>query len=739
MALLAAVGAGWLSSAAWGASAGRVVRYHGYRIRVPAGWPVYDLSSDPTVCVRFNRHAVYLGPPSAAQRCPAHAAGRTEAILIQPETPRATKARADAGAAGSGAGAGVGTGAGTGAGGGASALPSIDPGAQPARGSLARLALPARGVIVTATWGASPQLVERALGRRSLRSDAARSASVAPNAATRSRSARGPGARTAAAVYTGLGFDACSAPSMSTMGAWSTSPYHAIGVYLGGTNSACAQPNLTAAWVSTESAAGWNLVPTYVGLQAPSNSCGCAALVPAKAATQGAAAADDAIAKAQALGIGPGSPIYFDMEAYPRDPRNTSSVLAFLAAWTTELHAGGYQSGVYSSAASGIADLAGQYGTGYVEPDDLWVADWNGRQSTSDPYVPAADWAAHQRLHQYSGSHTETYAGVSLDIDGDYLDGATAGATLSPTLTPTGAVSPRPDGSLDIHAGWPGQAGVTGWQLFAGDNPAALTPFGALTPGGTPTVITVHSEFAYFAVQALGPAGAPLGNSALLATPAHLAIYGRSVFVPQRGLTGIPVGCFTAGPCRITTTLTAGGTTLASTGPESIPAGSGGLVYFKLTPAGRVALTHAAGNRLPVTVRLHDASGASARTTLNLVSFATQGQAPVRSLSDSPSVRLVGATDFAFRDAVGGILAGCFASAPCQVSITITARGFTLAQTGLESLGAHQLGYLIFRLGARGRSLLAKAKGNQLGVTVTVAAAGTGVQAVGHVVLVSYH
>ncbi|MGB8874915.1 MAG: hypothetical protein WCD11_01280, partial [Solirubrobacteraceae bacterium] len=62
----------------------KVVRYHGYRLVVPAGWPVFNLAADPSVCVRFNRHAVYLGTPGARERCPAHALGRTEAILVSP-------------------------------------------------------------------------------------------------------------------------------------------------------------------------------------------------------------------------------------------------------------------------------------------------------------------------------------------------------------------------------------------------------------------------------------------------------------------------------------------------------------------------------------------------------------------------------------------------------------------------------------------------------------------------------
>ena len=53
------------------------------------------------------------------------------------------------------------------------------------------------------------------------------------------------------------------------MSAWGASGYRAIGVYIGGTNMACAQPNLNSAWVSGQSAAGWHLIPIYVGLQAP--------------------------------------------------------------------------------------------------------------------------------------------------------------------------------------------------------------------------------------------------------------------------------------------------------------------------------------------------------------------------------------------------------------------------------------------------------------------------------------
>ena len=55
------------------------------------------------------------------------------------------------------------------------------------------------------------------------------------------------------------------------MAAWRSSPYRGVGIYIGGVNMACAQPNLTKGWVNHEIASGWHPVPLYVGLQAPNN------------------------------------------------------------------------------------------------------------------------------------------------------------------------------------------------------------------------------------------------------------------------------------------------------------------------------------------------------------------------------------------------------------------------------------------------------------------------------------
>ncbi len=690
----------------------KLVRYRGLRMVVPATWPVYDLTRHPNVCVRFDRHAVYLGRPNANQRCPAHAVGRVEAILVAPLSAHAARSDGGAGAL----------------------LPAVsNPGAQLETGSSAQVVMPARGVVLTVAWGRHPGLVEQALGVHSLAATTT-TTGIAPSPGARSLGARS--ARAAAVpggVYTGLGFDPCSAPSPSQMSAWGASPYRAVGIYIGGTNMGCSQPNLTAGWVSAEAAAGWHLIPTYVGLQAPGNSCGCAPITPARASAEGAASAADAVTQAGALRIGPGNPIYFDMESYTRGAGNTPAVLKFLAAWTSQLHADGYTSGVYSSAGSGISDLVAKVGTGYGEPDDIWIAHWNGLRTTADPYVPSSDWPSHQRLHQYSGGHNETYGRVTLNIDGDYLDGATAGATSTPTVaaTPTLSVSPAGDGTIHLHASWPGMAGISAWRVLAGANPGTLTPVSGPAKHAGRVAITVRSAYPYFAVQALGSTGQLLGSSPPVATPPYIAIYGHGAFVSSTGVGSIPAGCFTLNPCLITTTISVGRKRIASTGRESIGEGTGALLDFKLSPAGRAMLARSRGARLAAHVVSHDVSGARATTTLNLIPFFATALPPRRGAANTRTLRIIGLASFVSGGGFGGILAGCFDSAPCHVHTTVATGRTTIARTGPEILGVNELGYLIFKLTPQGSSLLARAPGNQIAAHASI----TDANAIAHVTI----
>ena len=106
---------------------------------------------------------------------------------------------------------------------------------------------------------------------------------------------------------------------------------------------------------------------------------------------------------------------------------------------------------------SGVTDLVAANGTGFVEPDDIWIADWNGQENTVSSSVPSTDWANHQRLHQYQGGHNATYGGVTINIDSDYVD---AGAASGDALFPNGTfvqVSRRPQ--LLRDRGWRAAAG----------------------------------------------------------------------------------------------------------------------------------------------------------------------------------------------------------------------------------------------------------------------------------------
>lgn len=639
----------WAAGSAHAGSAPgtKTIRYHGYAVRVPASWPVIDLARSPHACVRFDRHAVYVGVPGSQQQCPAHAAGRARALLLEP-----------------------------------------------AGGKVRRITSAAQ----TRTAGG-------------------------PTA----HASAGPAAH-AASIYTGLGFDACSTPSTRTMSAWSSSPYRGIGVYIGGVNSACSQGNLNRSWVATEVSAGWHLIPIYVGLQAPSNSCGCSGITASRAGAQGTAAADDAVGDAQGLGIPSGNPVYYDMEAYPNGGTTTTAVMTFLSAWTAELHAKGYVSGVYSSASSGISDLASRYHTGYLEPDDLWIADWNGRKSTSDPYVPSSDWSNHQRLHQYSGSQNERYGGITLNIDGDYLDGATAGTSGggggggTPPRPPTLSVSPAADGTTSISASWTGGRALQAWRVLAGENTSGLSSVGGASAHGARAVIKLANGSRYFAVQALGAGGKVLATSAPAPAPAHLAVFGHSAFMSVAGTGGLPAGCYASHTCHIATTLRVGGVTVATTGTESIPSGSTGLLYFTLNATGRFMLANSRGGRLPVQVSLRDTGGSKATVPLSLVGFSTSGPGPARSLRQAPPVQILGATDFVPARGLGGILASCSSPTPCHIAATITVGGTTVAKTGTETIGGEEAGYVFFPLSAHGRGMLARALGNHLQAEVALSA-----------------
>jgi len=267
--------------------------------------------------------------------------------------------------------------------------------------------------------------------------------------------------------YDGLAFDACTAPPLAAMRAWRRSPYHAIGIYVGGQNRTCAQPALTRRWVGAVSVLGWRLIPIFKGRQP---SCGGKAtdlkIFPAVAESEGTWAADSASARVMALGMIRGSAIYYDMEAYATgDGPCRSAVLGFLSAWTSELHRLGYVSGVYENLRLGARDLVGVYDSAsYARPDAVWIARYDGDQALAGwGGIPDGRWAVHQRAKQFSADFSETHGRVRLNIDADNLDAPVATTAFGYQVTSGRPVVARsgPGPSYRAVKTYPAGAGLT--------------------------------------------------------------------------------------------------------------------------------------------------------------------------------------------------------------------------------------------------------------------------------------
>ncbi|MER7456641.1 glycoside hydrolase domain-containing protein [Micromonospora sp. NPDC126480] len=418
----------------------QTVTYRGYRLAVPADWRVVDLTADPHACVRFDRPAVYLGHPGEQPWCPARLVGRTAGLVIEPiDATTAERLTADTEVTATG---------------------KATAGDAVSRDGSIQLAVRDAGVLVTAVHTPDTEpAVRRILATARLGPGAApatpdhlrtraRTATVTPAAAA------GPQPGT----YTGRGFDTCTAPSQSTMDTWRThSPYRAIGIYISGSSRSCTQANLTATWVTNQTANGWHLIPIELDRQAP---CGTRtpkmSYDPATARSQGATRATAAVSAAQALGIPAGSVIYNDIEHYPSSESCKAAVLSYLSGWTERLHALGYLSGMYSSGSSGVRDLCSAYHDNrYTRVDHLFFAWWNGVADTdAGDYCPDAYYADRQRIHQYTGDSYETWGGVRIYIDRDYLDVSTGGGTTPPPDGFSVTVDNATAGGFTASANW---------------------------------------------------------------------------------------------------------------------------------------------------------------------------------------------------------------------------------------------------------------------------------------------
>ncbi|MGC4984193.1 glycoside hydrolase domain-containing protein [Streptomyces sp. DT193] len=229
-------------------------------------------------------------------------------------------------------------------------------------------------------------------------------------------------------TYTGRAFDTCAAPSLTAMKAWHTGFYGAAAVYIGGKNRGCSQPNLTASWVKSVSTLGWKLIPLYVGAQ-PSCQTGSSPekITTATAASLGAADGADAVAKASALGMKAGSPVYLDMESYDiTNKACNDAVLTYVRAFDKVLRAKTYRSGYYgftSSSAKAIAAATDKTDL----PGNLWYALWDKKNTTTTDWPwGATQFTGHSRAHQYMVNSKETIGGVTITVDRDAWDAPVA-------------------------------------------------------------------------------------------------------------------------------------------------------------------------------------------------------------------------------------------------------------------------------------------------------------------------
>jgi hypothetical protein len=312
-------------------------------------------------------------------------------------------------------------------------------------------------------------------------------AATALLAITAAGSASGAARLTSPSYFTGYGFDTCKAPSLETMEAWLESPYRAIGIYLGGSNRACPDGNLTPAWVNSVRAIGWNLLPLWVGRQSACVSQkGLSPITSGSAGSQGNAAADEAAARATYFGIEAGNPIYYDMEGYKPTTSCTDAVQRFVSAWVKELHVKGYSAGVYGSANSTIRDLVSMLENDPDSaPDDIWIARWNGVENVyGEPVVSDSYWSDHQRVHQYRGGHKETYGGVTINIDSNFVDGAAVQAAATLPAEPPAGTAYSSDGKASVS-----------WWAYSFAASTTVTP--TLTPSTLTIPLTGFSPASY--------------------------------------------------------------------------------------------------------------------------------------------------------------------------------------------------------------------------------------------------
>jgi hypothetical protein len=89
-----------------------------------------------------------------------------------------------------------------------------------------------------------------------------------------------------------------------------------------------------------------------------------------------------------------------------------------------------------------------------------------------------------------------------------------------PTTPPAFALSPESGGRLIVYASWNGATNVSSWRILGGTSPTQLSALAERPMTGFQTAMTLHSQPAFVAVQALDQSGNVLGTSPTRGDPA---------------------------------------------------------------------------------------------------------------------------------------------------------------------------------------------------------------------------
>jgi Domain of unknown function (DUF1906) len=321
------------------------------------------------------------------------------------------------------------------------------------------------------------------------------------------------------------GFDVCEAPTVAQMQNWKTnSPYGWTIIYLGGSQRACPQNQLSSAWVSQVFAQGWRVVPTWVGPQSPTTTCtGCTDRISTNATTARQQGRDQAVLAANAaanIGLPVPSIIYYDLERYTN---HTAAEEQFISGWVEELRARGHQSGVYSN-----QDFMPNYEALALKPDAVWIARWFTARPATLPSADSIPGTAStvftgKRLWQYLGDVSVTYGGLTFGIDENVSNGPTT-APGTPPATPTGltpgsTASPGPTlSTLSPLFSWTAVSGATNYSVAVRDlSTNTLIVNGTVSTNSFTPALTAGRPYRW-AVSACSGAGCSASSAALYVT-----------------------------------------------------------------------------------------------------------------------------------------------------------------------------------------------------------------------------